>query len=91
LNLAAAWRKVEAPVLAMHGEYDWIMSREDHELITELVNLTRPGHATFVELPRTSHLLYTYESAEKAFMGDPAGQYNNSVTDLILKFLRDHR
>jgi pimeloyl-ACP methyl ester carboxylesterase len=33
LNLAAAWSHVKVPTLVLHGQYDWIMSREDHELM----------------------------------------------------------
>lgn len=32
LNLAEAWQSVDAPVLAVHGEYDWIMSAGDYRL-----------------------------------------------------------
>src|SRR5439155_1088389 len=30
LNLAEAWSHVAVPTLAIHGEYDWIMSGDDH-------------------------------------------------------------
>src|SRR5438445_13588929 len=32
LNLAGAWSRVTAPTYALRGEFDWIMSREDHQL-----------------------------------------------------------
>ena len=38
LNLEREWSQVRVPVLAMHSEYDWIMSRDDHERIVALVN-----------------------------------------------------
>lgn len=66
-NVLAAWTRVTAPVLAVHGEYDWIMSRADHELIAEVVNRGRPGTARFVEVPRTDHHFMAYDSAEQAF------------------------
>jgi pimeloyl-ACP methyl ester carboxylesterase len=91
LNLASAWEKVDAPVLALYGEYDWIMSRADHELIAEIVNSKHPGRANFVELPKTDHLFMTYDNIGKAFEGDTPGRYNTSVTDMILKFLQAHR
>src|ERR1700737_2450148 len=55
LNLGNAWSKVSVPVLALHGEYDWIMSRDDHERLVALVNRRLPGAAKFVELPATGH------------------------------------
>src|SRR6185503_9724068 len=62
LNLSAGWEKVEARVLVMHGEYDWIMSRDDHELIAEIVNSKQAGRARFIELPQTDHLFMTFEN-----------------------------
>src|SRR5688500_8138792 len=32
-NVAAAWEKIKSPTLVIYGEYDWIMSIEDHELM----------------------------------------------------------
>ena len=90
LNLSASWEKVEAPVLVMHGEYDWIMSRGDHELIAEIVNSKQAGRARFVELPKTDHLFMAFENMSKAFDGDGA-RYNKSVTEQVLTFLRENR
>lgn len=90
LNLSASWEKVETPVLVMHGEYDWIMSRDDHQLIAEIVNGRQAGRATFVELPKTDHLFMTFENMTKAFAGE-GGSYNKSVTERVLTFLRENR
>lgn len=90
LNLSASWERVEAPVLVMHGEYDWIMSRDDHELIAEIVNSKQAGRAKFVELPKTDHLFMSFENMGKAFNGE-GGRYNKSVTEQILTFLRENR
>jgi len=69
LNLMAAWSEVRVPVLALHGEYDWIMSRPDFELLVDLVNRNRPGSAEFFELPRTGHTFEHYDSLSSAFEG----------------------
>jgi pimeloyl-ACP methyl ester carboxylesterase len=89
LNLSASWEAVDSPVLVMHGEYDWVMSRDDHELITRIVNSKQPGRASFVELPKTDHLLMTFPDMGQAFKGD-GGRYNKSVTEQVLAFLRNH-
>ena len=72
LNLAAAWARVKVPTLVLHGEYDWIMSRDDHEIIAKLVNANTPGAAKFVELPKTGHTFQHYLSMEDAFAGKQA-------------------
>src|ERR1700746_6560 len=43
LNLAAAWSHVKVSTLVLHGKYDWVMSREDHELIAQYINANQPG------------------------------------------------
>ncbi len=77
LNLAAAWSRVKAPALFLHGQFDWIMSKEDPELMARYVNANKAGLAEFKELPSTGHTLQHYASLEDAFRGkeepfDPA-------------------
>jgi pimeloyl-ACP methyl ester carboxylesterase len=72
LNLAAAWSRVKVPTLVVHGEYDWIMSRDDHEIIARLVNANTPGAAKFMELPATGHTFQHYLSGQDAFTGKQA-------------------
>jgi pimeloyl-ACP methyl ester carboxylesterase len=67
LNLAEAWSKVNVPALVMHGEFDWIMSREDHELIASWINRNQPGAAEFVAVPKAGHGYQTFASWEKSF------------------------
>jgi hypothetical protein len=40
-------------MLVLHGQYDWIMSHEDHELIARYVNANQPGAARFIEVAET--------------------------------------
>lgn len=87
LNLAAAWQKVSAPVLSIHGEYDWIMSREDHELIVAWVNRNRPGAGRFVSIPKMDHGYRRYASPEAAFRGE-GGVYAEDVSGTIVDWLR---
>src|SRR5215469_2010965 len=71
LNLMAAWSAVRAPTLVLHGEFDWIMSRSDLEMMAALINHNAPGAAEFVELPATGHSFDHYASMEAAFAGKP--------------------
>ena len=72
LNLAAAWCRVRVPALILHGQFDWIMGREDSELITQYVNANVPGTARFVELPETGHGGQHYLSMADALAGKQA-------------------
>jgi len=67
LNLGAAWSRVKVPALIFHGQYDWIMGREDSELIAQIVNANIPGAARFVEVPEMGHGGQHYLSMADAF------------------------
>jgi pimeloyl-ACP methyl ester carboxylesterase len=84
LNLAVAWSRVKVPALILHGQYDWIMSREDPELIAQYVNANRPGAARFMEVPAMGHTFQHYLSMADAFRGKEA-----PFDPKFLRLLRD--
>jgi pimeloyl-ACP methyl ester carboxylesterase len=86
LDIEAAWSRVSVPVLVLYGEYDWIMSRDDHERAAAIVNARHPGLAEYVLLPRTSHGLETYPSLEDA-RADRNGAFDEAVLRRILSWL----
>ena len=88
LNLAAAWSKVKVPTLVLHGQYDWIMSRDDHELIAQCVNANSPGAARFVEIPAMGHTLQSYTNWADAFANKSSGLNQNGAR-LIIDWLKD--
>jgi pimeloyl-ACP methyl ester carboxylesterase len=88
LNLLALWSAVDAPVLSLHGEYDSIMSREDHQIIADLVNAKHPGYARFMELPGLNHVLFKYSSPVSAFNFDSSGHYDPRTSDIVIDFLK---
>ena len=90
LDLAAAWEKVSAPVLAVHGEYDWVMSGDDFRLLTAAINARHPRSAEFVEWPRLDHVLYGHASPEKAFHRDPQQAYDAKLSEYVLEWLKRH-
>lgn len=80
-NFAAAWARLEAPVLVFHGEFDQFEPRHGHALIVDIVNRLRPGTATFVQFAKADHELEYYATAEDAYL------YRNPTVrrDLFLK------
>jgi len=88
LNLAAAWSAVKVPTLVQFGEYDWIMTREDHELIAKIVNGNTPGAARFVELPKTGHTFQHYLSMQDAFAGKEA-EFDPAVTRVMTGWFKE--
>jgi pimeloyl-ACP methyl ester carboxylesterase len=90
LDLMGAWSNVRAPVLALHGEYDWIMSRDDFQLLVNLVNRSVPGSAEFVELPHTGHTFEHYASLRDAFEGKQL-PFDECVTRRVVDWFIEHR
>lgn len=87
LNLGETWAAVKVPVLVMHGEYDFIMPREDGYAIVESVNRGTQQQAKFVELPRTTHGLTQFDSLG-ATMLSGRGQYYKPAETIVTDFLK---
>jgi len=64
---AAAWSRVNAPVLALYGEYDWFESRDATSIIARIADARALGRGTFVEIARMNHHFQTFSSAEESF------------------------
>jgi pimeloyl-ACP methyl ester carboxylesterase len=85
MNLAAAWSRVTAPTYALHGEFDWIMSREDHQLIAAYVS-ANGGEAFAYEVPKMGHTFQHYLNLVDAFKGKEA-PFDSKVISLISDWL----
>ena len=85
-DIAGAWDDVRVPVLVVYGEYDWIMSREDQELIVATVNRHRAGTAKLMLVPRMDHHFTQYDSPERAF-AEQGGVYARAVVPEILRWI----
>ena len=88
LNLAAAWSDVKVPTYVLRGAFDWIMSREDSELIAQYVN-KNGDLAAFYEIPLTGHTFQHYLSLADAFKGKSAA-FDPKVVGLITDWLRNN-
>ncbi len=85
-NVPDYWSNVNAPVLVIYGEYDWIMSRKDHMMIAEAANRRKEGLGTYLEIEKMDHGLNIYESQEQAYSSfSPV--YDNRLTAEVLKWL----
>jgi len=87
LNLAAAWSGLKVPTYVLRGAFDWIMSREDSELIASYVN-NNGDLATFYEIPQTGHTFQHYLSLADAFKGKRA-PFDPKVIGLLSDWLRN--
>jgi len=88
LNLAAAWAAVDVPVLVLHGEYDFIMGRADHELIAAIVNARHPGLAKFVEAPKMDHSFALHDSEVEGMTRMGSGPMAEEAVTTIVEWLK---
>ena len=84
-DFLAAWTRIQASVLVIHGEYDQFEPRHGHQLIADTLNRLRPGSATFIEVPRADHGMKIFASAEDAY----ADRNGTARPDLLTKPLLD--
>jgi pimeloyl-ACP methyl ester carboxylesterase len=87
LDVDGALARVNAPVLFIGGEYDWVMGASDAPSAAASVNVSHAGLATARVYPRMSHGLHTFASAADAFRGRN-GEYAADVARDVAAWLR---
>lgn len=78
-DVAQAWAKQGAPVLALYGEYDVRTTAMDHEYIAEIVNSRRAGHGTWVQVPRMDHGFALHPSLRESVAQEFKGPFGEQV------------
>jgi pimeloyl-ACP methyl ester carboxylesterase len=89
LDLEGAWSSVDAPVLAIHGAYDFIMSRADHERIAAIVNARHPGWGRFVEIPGMDHVFGRHPSEVEGMTRMDHGVFAADALETVLAWLKE--
>ena len=87
LNLCVAWSRVNVPTYVLRGAFDWIMGREDSELISTYVN-KNGDLASFYEIPDTGHTFQHYLSLADAFKGKRA-PFDPKMIGLLADWLQN--
>jgi pimeloyl-ACP methyl ester carboxylesterase len=87
LNLGVAWSRVKVPTYVLRGAFDWIMSREDSELISIYVN-KNGDLASFYEILDTGHTFQHYLSLADAFKGKRA-PFDPKMIGLLADWLQN--
>lgn len=87
-NWAAAWSEVDAPVLAMLGEYDWFEDPRSAELIAQIANRRAPGQGSFYLIPGMDHHFALFPNAEAAFRDEQGIPNPDPAVDILLEWLQ---
>lgn len=86
---AGAWSTLDAPALALFGEFDWYEDPAGARWIAGLVNATRPGRGRFLLIPRTDHHFVRFPDAAAAVRGEGGTVDADPATDAMLDWLRE--
>ena len=87
LYLAAAWKRVDAPVLTVQGESDFVATVADAPLLRDIVESFHPGHATLAMIPGMDHYLTRAPSMKASQDKTAAGDFDPRVVDTIQGWL----
>jgi len=81
LDLEAAWRAVNAPVLVVRGEHDWVVAAGDQARICELAD------ADLVDVPRVDHVLGAHADREASLRDYGAGTPDDAAAVATISWL----
>lgn len=83
IDIAAAWRTVEAPVLVARGEHDWVVRADDQARIAELAR----GPTTIVDLAGLDHLAGWHPDRAASLRDYGVGEANDQLAQAALAWL----
>jgi len=83
LDLEAAWRRVNAPVLVVRGEHDWVVAEDDQARIAMLAT----GPATIVDVPALDHLFGAHADREASLRDYGIGAFGSAIVDATVAWI----
>lgn len=86
-NFAALWERIDAHVLSVHGESDYVSYAVDHQLIADVVNRANPGHGRYVSLPNSDHVFAKWPTEAESMRHFPNGETNTAFATLVLEWI----
>ncbi len=91
-NIARAWEEGTGSVLAIHGEYDWVTTGQDHELIAAIVSGRKnagSGKATgtMLTLPKADHAFTTHNDLAGSLQAMGAGRWADGLPTAALGWI----
>ena len=78
-DLRGAWRRVAAPVLVIHGEYDWVVGADEGQEIVDLVNRRASRTAEFLRIAEVDHLFTRHDDLATSLQAYGQGDFDTRV------------
>ena len=89
MNFAALWERIDAHVLSVHGESDYVSYAVDHQLIADIVNRSHPGRGRYVSLPSSDHVFANWPTGAESMQHFPNGETNTAFATLVLGWIAE--
>jgi pimeloyl-ACP methyl ester carboxylesterase len=89
LNLAEAWKAVDAPVLVIYGTSDFLTSLDEHQYLVELINSFHKGRATLAAIDQMDHFLARAGTMRESMRRAEDEQARDEFQPAILERVRD--
>lgn len=86
MNIAGLWRSFNGKALFLYGESDYIASREDHEILLEVMDRYHPGNGTLKNIPAVDHGMNS--AADFRAAANQPGHYDPTVGKIVLEWLQ---
>ena len=87
-DVAAAWSRVDHPVLVLHGEHDWVVSDDEGLRVAGIVNARHPGAATFERVRGLDHLMTRHDSLTDSLRAYGGGAKDDQVARVSADWMR---
>ncbi|MBV8518058.1 MAG: alpha/beta fold hydrolase [Acidobacteria bacterium] len=91
LDLAALWKKIDAPVLVFYGTADFVTDDYQSQYLRDMIDAFHPGHATYVRIEGMDHGLQLTGTAKASFEGAPNAPFAQRLADETLRFFNGLR
>jgi uncharacterized protein len=89
LNLAGAWKAIDAPVLVIYGTSDFLTSMEEHLYLVDLINSFHKGRATLAAIDQMDHFLARAGTMRESMQRSENEQARDEFQPALLERVRD--
>jgi len=89
VNLAAAWKRVDRPVLIVYGSSDFVSTVADDRYLADMIDGFHPGTATLKPIAGMDHPMSRAATMEESFARTKPGEFEPAVLVAISGWLRD--
>jgi pimeloyl-ACP methyl ester carboxylesterase len=88
INVPSYWEKIKVPVLIHYGTNDWIMTKEDNDMLIRLLKKSNVA-VTYLESEGMDHNYFVFPERETAFKNYWSGKPDADFTKQILEWIKN--